>query len=194
VSREARARCGEALARCECRVNTILTDLLTAFILILGAGIGTAADWLTLCPVISYKSESRAIEHAVATWTRRFVPPLTISRMRTREVHRERFGSARCLMWARRGSEMSGKRHRNEREARKRASERQAKLDALAHRFGVNRAKLARHGMCIEPDFVVRGCYIDEPFMCQQCGASEVWTAAQQKLDGLRSGDGEREE
>jgi Probable zinc-ribbon domain len=76
---------------------------------------------------------------------------------------------------------MSGKRRHNEREARKRASERQVKLDALAHGFGVNRARLAPHGMYIEPDFVVRGCYVDESFVCQQCGAPEVWTAAQQK-------------
>ena len=31
------------------------------------------------------------------------------------------------------------------------------------------------------PDFVTRGCYVDRPFRCRDCGSQEVWTAAQQK-------------
>lgn len=32
-----------------------------------------------------------------------------------------------------------------------------------------------------DPDFVQRGCYVDRRFACVDCGAEEVWTAAQQK-------------
>jgi hypothetical protein len=31
------------------------------------------------------------------------------------------------------------------------------------------------------PDFVERGYYVDRPFVCKDCGKSEVWTATQQK-------------
>jgi len=31
------------------------------------------------------------------------------------------------------------------------------------------------------PDFVERGYYVDRPFICKDCGKSEVWTAGQQK-------------
>jgi hypothetical protein len=31
------------------------------------------------------------------------------------------------------------------------------------------------------PDFVVRGYYVDYPFTCKSCGASQNWTATQQQ-------------
>lgn len=31
------------------------------------------------------------------------------------------------------------------------------------------------------PDFVKRGYYVDMPFSCKSCGASQVWTETQQK-------------
>lgn len=31
------------------------------------------------------------------------------------------------------------------------------------------------------PDFVEREFYVDRPFVCKDCGKSEVWTATQQK-------------
>lgn len=31
------------------------------------------------------------------------------------------------------------------------------------------------------PEFVERGYYEDEPFICRDCGKAEVWTASQQK-------------
>lgn len=32
-----------------------------------------------------------------------------------------------------------------------------------------------------KPAFLIRGFYQDEPFVCRDCGSSEVWTASQQK-------------
>ena len=31
------------------------------------------------------------------------------------------------------------------------------------------------------PEFMRRGCYVDETFSCRDCGAAAVWTATQQK-------------
>lgn len=31
------------------------------------------------------------------------------------------------------------------------------------------------------PEFVVRGYYVDQPFVCRDCGVEEIWRAAQQK-------------
>jgi hypothetical protein len=76
---------------------------------------------------------------------------------------------------------MSGKRRHNEREARKETARRQAKLDALARGDGVNESALAPHGSYSQPDFVERGYYVDKPFVCEECGTSQVWTAGQQK-------------
>lgn len=45
----------------------------------------------------------------------------------------------------------------------------------------VNRALLTSHNSYSEPDFVMRGFYLDLPFECIDCGQAEVWTAAQQK-------------
>ncbi len=76
---------------------------------------------------------------------------------------------------------MSKKRRHDEREARREAILRQAKIDALARGEGVDRSALAPHGSYSQPDFVERGYYVDEPFVCQGCGTSQIWTAAQQK-------------
>jgi Probable zinc-ribbon domain len=76
---------------------------------------------------------------------------------------------------------MSGKRRHNEREARKEAVRRQAKLDALARGDGVDYSQLAPHGSYSQPDFVERGYYVDKPFVCEGCGTSQIWTAGQQK-------------
>ena len=32
-----------------------------------------------------------------------------------------------------------------------------------------------------QPEFAIRGFYIDVPFRCVDCGKDEVWTATQQK-------------
>ena len=42
-------------------------------------------------------------------------------------------------------------------------------------------AKLAPYRGCGEPDFVLRGYYLDVNFCCVDCGAPGVWTAEQQK-------------
>lgn len=76
---------------------------------------------------------------------------------------------------------MSGKRRHNEREARLEAILRQAKLNALVRGHGVIQSALAPHGSYDQPEFVNRGYYVDEPFVCQGCGVSQIWTAAQQK-------------
>jgi Probable zinc-ribbon domain len=76
---------------------------------------------------------------------------------------------------------MSGKRRHNGREAKAEAALRQAKLDALACGKGVVLGALAPHRSYDQPDFVERGYYVDKPFVCQRCGISQVWTAAQQK-------------
>jgi hypothetical protein len=45
----------------------------------------------------------------------------------------------------------------------------------------VNPAALAPNNSYGAPKFVERGFYEDMPFKCSGCGASQVWTAAQQK-------------
>lgn len=57
----------------------------------------------------------------------------------------------------------------------------QAKLDAAAAGERVDSTALAPDGSYSVPDFVTRGYYVDRPFVCQDCGKAEVWTATQQK-------------
>lgn len=57
----------------------------------------------------------------------------------------------------------------------------QAKLDAAAAGERVDSTALAPDGSYSVPDFVIRGYHVDRPFMCQDCGKAEVWTATQQK-------------
>ncbi len=45
----------------------------------------------------------------------------------------------------------------------------------------VDRLALAPHGSYDEPEFVIRGFYLDQPFQCIDCGKGEVWTAQKQK-------------
>ena len=69
---------------------------------------------------------------------------------------------------------MSGKRRHRERlaalEARAKARGVAVDPEALAQRTGYGVAEL-----------VARGYYVDIPFICQECGASQIWTAEQQK-------------
>ena len=44
-----------------------------------------------------------------------------------------------------------------------------------------NPLKLAPYNSYGQPDFVVRGYYVDQPFCCKDCGKQEVWTATRQK-------------
>src|SRR5436305_15331411 len=67
---------------------------------------------------------------------------------------------------------------RNARAAKHAAAIREAKIDSG---MAVNRTALAPHGSYSEPDFVQRGFYVDKPFECVDCGAAEIWRAAQQK-------------
>ena len=77
---------------------------------------------------------------------------------------------------------MSKKRRHDEREARREAILRQAKIDALA-RGERRRSKLRwlRTAATVSLISWERGHYVDEPFVCQGCGTSQIWTAAQQK-------------
>jgi hypothetical protein len=45
----------------------------------------------------------------------------------------------------------------------------------------VNKNALAPNSSYGEPEFVTGGYYSDQPFVCLDCGESEVWTAEQQK-------------
>ena len=45
----------------------------------------------------------------------------------------------------------------------------------------VDRDQLAPDGSYSHPDFVERGYYVDKPFICQDCGVPQTWTAVQQK-------------
>lgn len=45
----------------------------------------------------------------------------------------------------------------------------------------VDTSKLAPSNSYSTPDFVLRGTYRPEPFVCKDCGVAEVWTPLQQK-------------
>jgi len=69
----------------------------------------------------------------------------------------------------------------------------QARRDAELRRRRDFEARLARGEVAVEPsrlapsnsysipDFVERGTYQPEPFVCRDCGVEEVWTPLQQK-------------
>lgn len=42
-------------------------------------------------------------------------------------------------------------------------------------------ALLAPASSCMDPEFVRRGYYMDQPFQCVDCQRQEIWTAARQK-------------
>ena len=51
----------------------------------------------------------------------------------------------------------------------------------MARGVAVDPTALTPHNSYSPPDFVERGYYVDKPFVCQACGISQTWTAAQQK-------------
>jgi hypothetical protein len=72
----------------------------------------------------------------------------------------------------------SGKQRRSELDAKRAV---QGIANERARSVPVNRAELAPNNSYGVPDSVERGCYLDTPFTCAECGSQEVWTAAQQK-------------
>lgn len=80
-----------------------------------------------------------------------------------------------------RGPTMSGKRRHRERQARREALAERDRLEALARGVVVDPDALAPSNRCGQPDFVIRGCYVDVPFTCRECGVEQVWTAERQK-------------
>ncbi len=54
-------------------------------------------------------------------------------------------------------------------------------LAAVSKRVHVNEANLAPNASWGWPDFVHRGYYVDQPFICVGCNVQQVWTATQQK-------------
>src|SRR6266498_4685379 len=65
--------------------------------------------------------------------------------------------------------------------ARQAARIRTAQEREAARGLKVNADALAPNNSYGVPEFVARGYYLDVPFVCQSCGAHQVWTAAQQK-------------
>lgn len=55
------------------------------------------------------------------------------------------------------------------------------KLNPLAESAPCNVSALAPYNSYGDPEFVTRGFYVDEPFICVGCGKEEVWTATRQK-------------
>src|SRR5438105_675485 len=76
---------------------------------------------------------------------------------------------------------MSGKRRHIESRVKRETLSQRAKLDALDRGVAVDPTALTPHNSYSPPDYVERGYYVDKPFVCQACGISETWTAAQQK-------------
>jgi hypothetical protein len=52
---------------------------------------------------------------------------------------------------------------------------------AVGNKTGVNASLLAPCNSYGQPDFAMRGYYVDQPFRCKDCAKDEVWTAEQQK-------------
>lgn len=79
--------------------------------------------------------------------------------------------------------ELEAKRKRQEDKlAQRQAAAQEARLER--ERIGhvvVNREKLAPNPSYDTPEFVSRGYYVDQPFICIDCGKSEVWTETQQQ-------------
>ncbi len=81
----------------------------------------------------------------------------------------------------------SNKQRRAELDAKRAARADKARLVAYPPAFDperdrpVNAAAFAPFNSYGEPEFLCRGYYRDQAFTCIDCGADEVWTAAQQK-------------
>lgn len=73
---------------------------------------------------------------------------------------------------ARRRAEQAAKQRKRRELAGGELASREAPVDAKA---------LAPNNSYGVPEFVKRGCYVDQRFTCVDCGVEEVWTAAQQK-------------
>jgi hypothetical protein len=56
-----------------------------------------------------------------------------------------------------------------------------ARRDLAKRHVLVNPANLRANNSYGTPEFVKRGYYVDMPFRCKSCGASQVWTENQQK-------------
>lgn len=84
-----------------------------------------------------------------------------------------------------RSAELKARRRaRDQKAAAKRKADRLAFIAAIGPPDGsalVNREQLAPYIGYGIPAFVTRGYYVNEPFVCKDCGKPEVWTATQQK-------------
>jgi hypothetical protein len=76
---------------------------------------------------------------------------------------------------------MTQKRRHHEREIKRQVGTERARLIATARGVAVDPTALVPYNSYSQPDFVKRGYYVDKPFVCQDCGLSQTWTAAQQK-------------
>jgi hypothetical protein len=76
---------------------------------------------------------------------------------------------------------MTAKRRHEERIARRKAAIERDKHRASGRGEAVDQTALGPGGGYSQPDFVERGYYLDQPFVCESCGIDQVWTAAQQK-------------
>jgi hypothetical protein len=76
---------------------------------------------------------------------------------------------------------MSRRRRHHDRQAKLEALRQQDKLDALARGVAVDFGSLVPNNSYSAPEFMKRGYYVDEPFVCRSCGEPQVWTAEQQK-------------
>jgi hypothetical protein len=90
----------------------------------------------------------------------------------------------------------SGKRRRKELEKRRatraerdlmtrrdvgRRERERAAAQAGASGVIMNAGALAPYNSYSDPDFVIRGFYVDQPFRCLGCGKEQIWTGTQQK-------------
>jgi len=85
----------------------------------------------------------------------------------------------------------SGKQKRAAIMARRHERREQARISALRQdsviapvpcgTVPVEPSLLAPYNSYGDPRFVRRGYYLDEPFVCRDCGSQQVWTAGQQK-------------
>ena len=55
------------------------------------------------------------------------------------------------------------------------------RLAVSGRHLPVDASKLAPHNSYSQPEFLLRGFYVDQPFSCIDCGAPQIWTEAQQK-------------
>lgn len=68
------------------------------------------------------------------------------------------------------------------RHAKRQRMENTQKLQSLSYGVApVDVAQLRPNNSYGQPDFVVRGFYVDQPFTCVDCGTECVWIAARQK-------------